>query len=65
MKRCNFFLHKLNPEKTEQEILDLGYGVLLNFIQAGTDPNYRVRASIAVDFHFARMAEDFYNEENK
>lgn len=65
MKRQNFFWRKLNPEISEQEILDSGYEGLLINVHSNTDPNFSVATSIAVDFHFARLAEDFYNEENK
>ena len=65
MKRQNFFTKKLNPEMTDQEIIDSGYDHLLHFIKCEVDLNFNVRSSISVDYHFARLVEDFYNDENR
>lgn len=63
MKRQNFFTRKLYPYMNEEEVIDSGYELLLINLQSLTDPNYTVRSSISVDFTFAKMAEDYHNEE--
>ena len=63
MKRINFFNTKLYPNLNEEEILDMGYSYLFENVKSTADPNYIVRSSISVDFTFAKMAEDYHNEE--
>ena len=48
-----------------QEIIDSGYDHLLHFIKCAVDLNFNVRSSISIDYHFARLVEDFYNDENR
>ena len=65
MKRKNFFMKKLYPHMTEEEIIDSGYEHLLINLHSLTNPNYMVMSFISVDFTFARAVEDFHNEEMK
>lgn len=63
MKRQNFFARKLFPYMSEEEITNSGYENFLIHLHSETNPNYNLKTSISVDFHFAKMAEDYHNEQ--
>ncbi|MBQ7628885.1 MAG: hypothetical protein IJS81_01525 [Selenomonadaceae bacterium] len=62
IKHINFFTKKSNPDMSEEEVIDSGYGYFLETVKSIVDPNYIVRSDIAVDAHFQTLVEDMKNE---